>query len=119
MAKVPALAKARGLNPGHIQVGNYLVGVTGPRGGQLTAEMGSPHYGFMVELKKSPKAVRGWQAQGHLIAVDNSLNYRWGGVYVRIYGENYKPGASVDRRAMGGALKNKPKRPKAPRSRLR
>ena len=73
--------------------------------------MGSPHYGFIIELKKSPQAVKGWQAQGHLIAVDNSLNFKWGGVYARIYGENYKAGAGVDRRAMGGALSRKPKPP--------
>ena len=119
LKKVPELARARKLNPGHIQVGNFRVGVTGPRGGQLSAEMGSPHYGFMIELKKSPKAVRGWQAQGHLIAVDYSLDFKWGGVYVRIYGENYKPGAGVDRRAMGGKLKRKPKRTRRPRPRLR
>jgi hypothetical protein len=122
LAKLPELAQARGLNPGHIMWGNVPVGVTGPRGGALSAEIGSPHYGFMIELKKSPKAVKGWQAQGHLIAVDHSLNYPWGGVYARIYGEKYKPGAEVDRRAMGGALGKKlPKPPKvrAPRTRLR
>ena len=81
--------------------------------------MGSPHYGFIVELKKSPKALKGWQAQGHLIAVDNSLNFKWGGVYVRIFGENYRPGAGVDRRVMGGALKNKPNPPRPPRIRIR
>jgi len=115
LAKVPALARARGLNPGHIMLNNFPVGVTGPRGGQLSAEMGSPHYGFMIELKKSPKAVKGWQARGHLIAVDYSLNFPRGGVYVRIYGENYKPNAGVDRRAMGGALKP----PRPPRTRIR
>jgi hypothetical protein len=121
LAQVPRLAKARGLNFGHIMVNNFIIGVTGPRGGQLSAEMGSPHYGFVIEFKKSPKAMsgRGWQSQGHLIAVDHSLNFPHGGLYVRIFGENYKPGAGVDRRAMGGALDKKPKPPKAPKPRGR
>jgi hypothetical protein len=122
LERVPQLARARGLNFDHIMVNNFIVGVTGPKGGQLTAEMGSPHYGFIAELKKSPGAVKGWQAQGHLIAVDHSLNFPHGGLYVRIFGENYKPGKGVDRRAMGGALQKKPKLPRSrtrPRTRIK
>ncbi len=121
LAQVDTVARARGLNPGHISVGNFPMGVTGPRGGAVSAEMGSPHYGFVVELKKSPKAVGGLQAEAHLLSVDKSLNFPRGGVYARIYGENYK-GKGVDRRGMGSdrdKTRKQAGRTRTPKIRLR
>lgn len=117
LAQVDKLARARGLNPGHIHAGNFPVGVTGPRGGVISADLGSPHFGFMLELKKSPKAKHGFQAAAHLLAIGYSLNFPDGGVYARIYGEGYK-GAGVDRQGMGADLaKQKPKLKRSPRGR--
>jgi hypothetical protein len=119
LAQVDTLARARGLNPGHIWVQNFPMGVTGPKGGAVSAEIGSPHYGFVVELKKSPNAVGGFQAEAHLVSVNNSLNFPEGGVYFRIYGERYK-GFGVDRLQMGAELeRQKVKLPRAPKVRLR
>jgi hypothetical protein len=115
LAQLDKLARKRGLNPGHIQGGSFPVGVTGPKGGVSTAEIGSPHYGFMVELKKSPKADRWSQTEAHLVSVDNSFNFPRGGVYLKIYGENYKAGAGVYRRAMAGTKGRKPTGTKGPK----
>ena len=79
---------------------NFPMGITGPRGGMVSAEMGSPHYGFVVELKKSPKAVGPMQAEAHLVSVGNSVNFPDRGVYARIYGEKYK-GKGVFRQRHG------------------
>ena len=79
------------------------MGVTGPKGGAVSAEMGSPYYGFVVEAKKSPKAVGGDQAEAHLLSVNKSLNFPEGGVFYRIYGEGYK-GSGIDRQPMGAEL---------------
>lgn len=119
--QVEKLARARGLDPGHIWVKDFPVGVAGPSGKRQghTAEMGSPHYGFIVELKKSPQAVGALQAEAHLLAVNQSLNFPEGGVYARIYGERYK-GAGVDRQGMGADLDSKKaKSTGAPRVRVR
>ena len=119
LAQVDAVARRRGLNPGHIQVGNFPMGITGPKGGVVSAEMGSPHYGFIVELKKSPKAVGKFQAEAHLVAVQNSLNFPHGGLYTRIYGEGYK-GPGADRLKMGTELeRQRAERRRAPRGRIR
>jgi hypothetical protein len=100
LEQVEPLARAAGLDPGHIWVGDFPVGVTGPKGGASTAEMGSQKYGFIVELKKSPRAVRGYQADAHRVAVEEAVNFEKGGAYYRVYGENYE-GEGVDTYKMG------------------
>jgi hypothetical protein len=76
-----------GMTPGSVWIGNYPVGVTGPRGGQITAEMASWRYNFVIELKKSPQAMRGWQAQAHEVAAENAVNFRRQPRYWRIFGQ--------------------------------
>ena len=92
LKKAPALAKKWGLNESRIFIGSVPVGVTGPKGGAISAEIASKFYKFMVELKKSPKAVRGYQAMAQLLALDEGFNFPRGGTYFRIYGEGYRKG---------------------------
>ena len=86
----PSIAEANGLDPGYIWIGDFPVGVTGPRGGSITAEMGSHYYRFIIELKKSPSANRRSQTQAHEAAVEEGVNFDDGVVYYKFYGQNYK-----------------------------
>jgi hypothetical protein len=95
LGDVPRLAAKWGLNHEHIWVGGFPVGVAGPKGGVITAEMGSTYYKFMIELKKSPRAVRLYQAQAHFLAVEQGINFPKGVRYFRIYGENFARGAGT------------------------
>ena len=90
LEQAEALAEANGLNPGHIWIGDFPVGVTGPAGGASTAEIGSQRYGFIIELKKSPRADRRPQTQAHETAVEESVNFDEGVRYYKLYGENYE-----------------------------
>jgi hypothetical protein len=93
--KVPALAKKWGLDANRIFVGSVPVGVTGPKGGVISAEAASKFYKFMIELKKSPKAVRGYQAIAQLLALEEGINFPRGGTYFRIYGEGFRKGQGM------------------------
>ena len=46
-------------------------------------------------LKKSPKAVRGYQAFAQLLAIDEGINFPRGGTYFRIYGEGFSKGQGM------------------------
>jgi hypothetical protein len=102
LARAEEIARACELDPGHIWVGNFPVGVTGPKGGASTAEVGSQRYKFIMELKKSPRADRGPQDDAHRVAVEESVNFEEGGRYFRVYGENYE-GEGVKTVEMGEA----------------
>lgn len=91
------LAKKWKLDPNKIWVGDFPAGVTGPKGGVITTEIGSTFYKFMLELKKSPRAVRAHQAQAHLVGIEHTANFPRGGRYYRVYGEGFKPGAGTFR----------------------
>ena len=54
------IAKNVGIDIKHVEMGNVRVGVTGPRGGQITIEFLSRYHNFMIELKK----VKGQFADG-------------------------------------------------------
>jgi hypothetical protein len=95
LQKLPALAKKWGLDANRIFVGSVPVGVTGPKGGVISAEAASKFYKFMIELKKSPKAVRGYQAFAQLLAIDEGFNFPRGGTYFRIYGEGFPKGQGM------------------------
>ena len=68
LERVPQELTRLKMNPRAVEVGNVMVGATGPKGGQVTVEILSRYYNFMIELKKSPEANRGWQAQAQQIA---------------------------------------------------
>ena len=95
LGEVPRLAAKWGLNHEHIWVGGFPVGVAGPKGGVITAEMGSTYYKFMIELKKSLRAVRKFQAEAHFLAVEEGINFPKGVRYFRIYGENFAAGGEM------------------------
>ena len=75
-----------GMKPGSVWIGNFPVGVTGPKGGQHSAEAASHYHNFIIELKKSPGAVTPDQAQAHAVAVGERVNFRRRPAYWRIYG---------------------------------
>jgi hypothetical protein len=58
----------------------------------ITVEMRSMYYKFMIELKKSPGAVTRYQAEAHLLSLDEGFGFPKGGRYFRIYGEGFKRG---------------------------
>ena len=91
-----SLARANGLNPEYIWIGDFPVGVTGPRGGVITAEMGSQKYKFIIELKKTTKSDRPSQTKAHEAAVEEGVNFEDGVLYLKIRGENFK-GEGVER----------------------
>jgi hypothetical protein len=92
LRNVVPLARKWGLDPNRIAVGDVPVGVTGAKGGVITAEAVSTYYKFMVELKKSPRAVRRYQAEAHLVAIEKGANFPGGGRFFRIYGERFGQG---------------------------
>ncbi len=87
LGRVEALARRWSLDPSRVWVGDVPVGVTGPSGGVISAEIGSPYYKFLIELKKSPAAVRRYQAVAQMLSVDESINFPNGGRLYRVYGE--------------------------------
>jgi RHS repeat-associated protein len=116
LRSVPRLARAAGLDPGYIHVGDFPVGVTGPRGGAITADLGSTNYGFWIELKKSVKANRSSQTQGQNVAISERVNFE-ASVRPRgykIYAENYTGSGRVTVEAEPTV-----KPPKAPKIRIR
>jgi hypothetical protein len=95
LGKVARLARRWGLDPNRIWAGDVPVGVAGAKGGVITVEIASTYYKFMVELKKSPFAVRDYQAEAHLVAIEKGINFPGGGRYFRIYGELFGRGRGV------------------------
>jgi hypothetical protein len=101
LADAEGRARACGLDPAYIHVGDVPVGVTGPKGGASTTEVVSWRYKFMLELKLTPDSDRGRpQLDSHRIAVEESVNFERGGRYFKGYGEGYE-GEGVETFKMG------------------
>lgn len=95
LAKVPDLARRWGLRPSKIWIGDFPVGVTGRKGGPVTAEMGSSYYKFMVEMKKSPGGDRPWQMEAHYLGLEEGMSFPKGGRHFHIYGERFGRGRGI------------------------